>query len=224
MYSNRRSGGRATPPVAPVCLQTGTPLVSEEELIAAQTWEAREGGPPAPHRDPSPDPLSPAELARVILPAATYPSAERLQTTGIYLLAHAEGLFLSVGLDADEQVGRPLLCPPHIAPAQACPLFRPPTPQSVSALFGPGHFSAAMLPRAPTLERLRTDLSLRVWAVIDALRVQRQAHAPLFVVVPSDVEARDRFASLLVEDRVGGARSYVDLLCHVHSAIQAKMS
>ena len=74
------------------------------------------------------------------------------------------------------------------------------------------------------LQRLQTDLSLRTWAVIDALRANRRGFAPIFVVVPSNPDARDRFATLLVEDRVGSSRSYVDILCHVHSAVQAKMS
>ena len=145
-------------------------------------------------------------LSRVVLPPSTYPSAEQLTPHGVYLLEAPAGLFLYVGLEADVDV--------------------------VRGLFGPTVPGAGALPRGASLPQPPEDvasalgtpseLSLRVWTIIAALRARRPPYQRLTVVVPADIEARDLMGAQLVEDRLGSARSYVDLLCYVHTTIQAR--
>lgn len=94
----------------------------------------------------------------------------------------------------------------------------------VGALFGPEHAQAVELPPGLALPALPTPLSRRVRTVIAALAARRQRPPRLTIVVPADVEGRARFAGLLAEDHVGAARSYVELLCSMHAAIQQRMA
>ena len=67
--------------------------------------------------------------------------------------------------------------------------------------------------------------SMRLWAVVLALRARRAVgYVPLSVVGPADKEGCDALRTLMVEDTGKfGAKSYVDLLCHVHTEIQKKL-
>jgi protein transport protein SEC24 len=202
----------------------GLPLDSDDDVDEAL---AAAGATPAHHQQQQqrgsrsggggarppvhPSALSYAELLRVVLPPTTYPSAEQLASHGVYLLESSAGLFLYVGLEADEDVVRGLFGPLGISSAGQLPreavLPPPPPPEAL-----------------PSIAGTPAELSLRVWTIIAALRARRPPYLPLSVVASADVEARDRFGSLLAEDRVGAARSYVDLLCYVHTAIQGRMT
>jgi hypothetical protein len=97
------------------CVQYGTPLENEDDLKLLH-WEPSESQPSPPHRDPAPHPLAPSQLSSVVLPRTTYPSGERVESGGVFLLEHAEGLFVHVGLDADEQARSRFVfsySPPH---------------------------------------------------------------------------------------------------------------
>ena len=58
-----------------------------------------------------------------------------------------------------------------------------------------------------------------------ALRARRAVgFVPLMVVVPADKEGVEAVRTLMVEDTGKfGAKSYVDLLCHVHTEIQRRL-
>ena len=180
----------------------GVALDSDDEASGAAAHGPPDAMPTRPAAEPAS--LTHAQLAyRVVLPPTTYPSIEQLAPHGLYLLEAAAGLWLWVGADVDEEIGTELWG------------------QEAWKHGGPLH----PLPRA------RTEWSLRVWTIIEAIRARRPPYLPLTVVGPRDgaggaagEAARDRFAAQLVEDRVGSARSYVDLLCSIHTSIQARMA
>lgn len=173
-------------------LQHGVPLDSDEDLSSVSA-------PDAPARPPvSLDSLTSDQLLRVMLPPSTYPSIAQLQNHGIYLLEHTSGLFLYVGIDADEDLLR--------------------------ELFGPECSNALSVPTGQALPALNTDLSLRLWTIIAAIRSRRPPHLPLTVIGPVDSPIKDNFARLLVEDKIGDSESYVDLLCEMHKAIQNRLT
>ena len=170
----------------------GVPLEPEEDPAAA----AASGGG---GRDPvPPGGLTFEQLMRVVTPPTTFPSIDQVTSHGIYLLESAAGLYLHVGIDADEEL--------------------------LGGLFGPRISAATQLEPGIPLPQLTSALSLRVWTIIAAIRARRPPYLPLAVVVPMDAEGRERFGSLLAEDRLGPARSYVDLLCSMHSAIQVRLT
>lgn len=162
--------------------------------------------PPDYPQDAPPPPPQPAhtltreQLVHVVLPQVVYPSAEQLAPHATYLLDHRTGLFLIVGSDMDED------------------MFR--------EFFGsmPGVLSPSELPPSTPLPQLDTEGSTRLWSIITAIRARRQPYLPVIVVASSDAPLREHLMSIMAEDRVGGSRSYVDLLCHVHSAIQQKLT
>lgn len=149
--------------------------------------------PPSP-----PESLSPEQLRRVVLPPATFPSVDQISTHGLYLLEHAEGLFVLVNSDVLEE--------------------------TVQELFGMEYASANMLPPGVALPQLATDLSLRLCTIVAAIRARRPPYLPLRVITPTDAPGRQHFAALLAEDAVGDSKSYVDVLCNAHAEIQAKLT
>jgi protein transport protein SEC24 len=168
-----------------------TPAVSAVDLPALAPRE-----PPA------------AALLHVHLPPAVWPSAEKIEDVGLYLVEAHRRMYLWVGAAAPEAV--------------------------VAELFGPGTVAAHIPPGAP-LPRLSTDLSKRVWHVIGAVRARRRGGAatswlPLTVVAPAHGAGRAEVAALMVEDKTGGTpaaggrASYVDLLCTIHTAIQHSLT
>jgi protein transport protein SEC24 len=174
----------------------GVPLEPDED--ASNVGSGADG---LPHKRPVANPLGlPFEaLMRVVTPPTTFPSIEQVAPHGVYLLEHAQGLLLHVGIDADEEL--------------------------LGGLFGPGTAAATQLEPGTPLPLLPgSDLSLRTWTVIAAIRARRPPYLPLSVIVPMDAPGRERFGSLLAEDRVGPARSYVDLLCSMHAAIQTRLN
>jgi len=152
----------------------------------------------APPRTPvSPFSLPPELLPRVLLPPTTYPSTAQLSASGVYLLEHAAGLFLLVGLEADEEF--------------------------VGELFGPSVLNALQVPSG-ALPVLGTPLSLRVWTIITSIRARRAPYLPLTVIGPGDAAGFEAVSRLFVEDKVGESDSYVDLLCEMHKAIQGRLT
>lgn len=162
------------------------------------------GAPGAPADAPPPPPPVPAhtltqeQLATVALPPVVYPSVEQLAPHATYLLDHRSGLYLIVGSESDEETFRDT--------------------------FGGGVPTPSALPPGTPLPALDTDASMRLWTIISAVRARKPPHQGVSVVAPGDAPLRDFVGTLLAEDRVGSARSYVDLLCHVHTAIQGKMT
>ena len=188
----------------------GTALDSDDDVAAAT------GPPDAMPTRPAVEPssLSFDQLAyRVVLPPTTYPSIDQLAPHGLYLLESASGVYLWVGHDLDDEIVADLWGA-GVGPASALPLCN-------SGIAGIGGINSVC---DPPLPRLRTEWSLRVWTIIAAIRARRPPYLPLAVIVPGDAEGRETFAGLLVEDRVGTARSYVDLLCTMHASIQARMT
>jgi protein transport protein SEC24 len=178
-------------------------------LYSLHTMGAQQGvPPPADPNDQSfkeagrpaapPASYTQDQLLSVVLPKGTYPSSEQLEVHGLHLLEHAQGLYLFVGNEVDEDV--------------------------LHEAFGPQYQRAVDLPQNLQLPQLQTDFSMRIWTVIAALRARKQWPMAVHVVVPSDVFGKEHFAALLVEDKVGASRSYVDLLCHMHSAIQQRLT
>jgi protein transport protein SEC24 len=162
------------------------------------------GGPVDGEGNPLPPPSAPAhtltadQLVTVPLPPMVYPSGEQLAPHAAYLLDHRSGLFLIVGSDMDEGV--------------------------FAEWFGGAIPAPAALPPGTPLPLLDSDMSYRLWTVITAIRARRPPFLPVTVVAPSDGPGREAVAALMAEDRAGSARSYVDLLCSVHTAIQGRMT
>ena len=153
---------------------------------------------PPPRGACAPGSLSPAQLARVVLPPGTYPSASQLAPHGMYLLEHSAALALVIGGECDEELVKDTL-------GEAAP-------------------PAAQLPPGLTLPALNTEFSLRLWTIIAALRARRPQYLPVLVLAPADVDRYAAAARLFTEDKAADAPSYVDLLCDLHSAIQKKLS
>ncbi len=150
----------------------------------------------------------PEALLKVHLPPSTWPSAEKLEEVGVYLVEAHRRLYLWVGASAQDTV--------------------------VAELFGPGAAAAALPPAAP-LPRLHSVLSKKVWHCVSAVRARRRGGAaaswlPLTVVGPAHGAGRAEVAALMVEDKTagspaaGGRASYVDLLCTIHTSIQHSMA
>lgn len=162
--------------------------------------------------DPEEDPESPStrpqshvsltyeQLQRVLLPQVVYPSVEQVAKHGVYMLESRDGVFVYIGPEADER--------------------------TVSELVGEGVVRQLpiALPPGMQLPVLNTDLSKQVWTMIAAVRSRRAPYLPVILVTEGDPQAKEAFLGLMVEDQVGQAKSYVDLLCHVHTSIQAKMA
>lgn len=161
---------------------------------------AAAAAPDAPARPATPHTaLSTHHLNRVVLPPTVFPSVLPMQRGGIYLLEHASGLYLYPGPDADEERLRDLL-----------------GPAAAAARGAPGASSS--------LPELDTDFSMRVWCVISALRARRSTYLPVYVVSPADAPACDYFLRLLAEDSAGDSKSYVDVLCDMHTAILERLN
>jgi protein transport protein SEC24 len=143
-------------------------------------------------------PLSLDALLAVPLPPHTFPSAAPIASTGVYVIdAHAMTLIL-VGADV--------------------------APDELEELLGAPSVDA--LPPAE-LRALGPHSSRRLRNIVGSLRARRAGAAiPLRVVGPDDAAGRAAALELLVEDQTpasgSGSRSYVDLLCAVHSAIQQR--
>ena len=142
----------------------------------------------------------PLDKASIVpLPDATYPSAAKLKQTGVYLLDAGGALWLYVGVACEEEL--------------------------LSQLFGPDAAGPASdLPPGMQLPRLETGLNQRVWHMIGECRKWRTPFLPVRVVVPSDLNMRAKIALALVEDAAGGASSYVDMLCDMHTEIQRRFN
>ncbi len=138
------------------------------------------------------------QLQRVPLPPSVYPSAEQLMTHCVYLIEHASGLYLHVGAEADER--------------------------AFADLFGDGVRGPAALPPGAELPVRECDLSRQVWTLIAAVRSRRPPYLPLRVLTDGMPGTKEVIATIMVEDKLEGARSYVDLLAHVHTSIQARMA
>ena len=145
--------------------------------------------------------LSPDALLSVPLPPQVFPSVEQLPAGGVFLLESPYGLYVIIGSEVDEAV--------------------------LADMFGTGVPAATALPAGLVLPKIPTDYSARLWTVIAAIRARRPPFLGLTLVVPSDAAARVEMLDLLSEDRTArggsGARSYVDLLCHVHTSIQQRL-
>lgn len=132
----------------------------------------------------------------VVLPPLRWPSADHLCSNGIFLLEGDGAIFLRIGEAPAAHLLMDLM----------------------------GFSDMARLPAVPELERRESDFSVRVWAVIDYLQSLQEVHRPVLVITPYSPDSlKARFGLLLAEDSCRGAKSYVDLLCAVHSAIQARM-
>jgi hypothetical protein len=176
-------------------LQQGLSLDSDDEVAQATGAAA---SPPPPHRcAAAAAALSPAQLQRVVLPPATYPSVEQLAPHGLYLLEHSSALVLVVGPECDEEL--------------------------VRDVFGADAPPAAQLPPGTPLPELNTEFSLRLWTIVASLRARRPQYIPVHVLAPADADGRAAAARLFTEDKAAGAPSYVDLLCEMHTQIQRKL-
>jgi protein transport protein SEC24 len=163
-------------------------------LLADGAAEDPAAPPPAPQPAHT---LTHEQLLRVALPPSVYPSIEQVAQHATYLLEHRTGLYLIIGSDSDEDTFRDL--------------------------FGSGVPGPAALPPGTPLPLLDSEASMRLWSMMAAIRSRRPPFLPVVVVAPSDTPLRELVATYMAEDRVGSARSYVDLLCHVHTAIQTKL-
>lgn len=170
-------------------------LPLNNEIMYGPDGQPLETPPPPPKIATS---ILPEEFPRVLLPQVIYPSVEQIAPHASYLLEHRNGLFLIIGSDSDED--------------------------TFHELFGNGIPNPQALPPGTPLPMLDTDASMRVWTIIYTLRSRRLPYLPVHVIAPSDTMGKNMVNNLLVEDRVGNVRSYVDLLCHVHSEIQSKLT
>jgi hypothetical protein len=70
-----------------------------------------------------------------------------------------------------------------------------------------------------------SDLSKRIWACISAIKQRRDNfYMPVSVISAIDVEGRELLKTLMVEDKgKSGGKSYVEILCDIHTSIQAKL-
>jgi len=188
------------PPQAPLAALGGAQQQQQQQQQQAAGEEL-----PLPAPRPATE-LSAEELRLVALPPVVYPSIEQLNANpqAIFLVDHRGGLALVVGPQAD--------------------------PDVLTQLFGGREDGAPQtadaLPAGAPLVMFDSEPSMRLWAVIFALRARRAVgFTPVTVVVPADKEAGlELVRTLMVEDTGKfGAKSYVDLLCHVHTEIQKKL-
>lgn len=136
------------------------------------------------------------EASRVVLPAPEWTSSAKVDLNGIYLTDVGKEILLYVGGSAD--------------------------PKLLQDLFGV--MAANELNRTGfTLPRLETDLSQRAHRMIDQIRADREPYMPV-TIITADGPLKAVFTSALVEDRVQMVDSYVEYLCALHAAIQAKMA
>lgn len=167
------------------------------------TAAADEAEAPQP-RDPTT--LTVEDLRLVALPPVVYPSFDVVAANpqAVYLVDHRGGLVLFVGAQAD--------------------------PEALTQLFGAGAGGELMTPEAlapgAQLGMFDSAASMRLWAVVLALRARRAVgFVPLSIVGPADKEGGEALRALMVEDTGKfGAKSYVDLLCHVHTEIQRRLT
>jgi hypothetical protein len=150
--------------------------------------------------------LTAEDLRLVALPPVVYPSFDVVAANpqAVYLVDHRGGLMLFVGAQAD--------------------------PEALTQIFGAGAGGELMTPEALApgvqLGMFDSGASMRLWAVVLALRARRAVgFVPLSVVGPADKEGGEALRTLMVEDTGKfGAKSYVDLLCHVHTEIQRRLT
>ena len=108
-----------------------------------------------------------------------------------------------------------------------------------------GVTSATSLPARPPLPRKPNPTSQRLWAAITCICARRilactaSTELPVTVIAPGDPTGKGEVCEALVEDRLPGtgasassagpnapsnARSYVEVLCAIHSAIQQQLT
>ena len=165
-----------------------------------------------PH-DPNDDGGSKVNADEVRMPRPEYPSSEHLTEMGLVLLV--------CGLDMYFWVGRKVL------KSTLHDLFGRNTLPSTEEKLQRLHFA----PRA-------NPFSKRIHAIINALKKRLAVNMTRFRMhivkqksgidqsgnPDSFVHGEDRFLSLLVEDKSKNGMSHVEMLCHIHKNIQAKMS
>lgn len=133
--------------------------------------------------------------APVNLPPLRWPSVDHLSPDGAFLLDAATGIWIRLGEETP--------------------------PAFISALFDLDRVED--VPPVPVLVRLDTDLSVRVWNVLDYLQAQCEYRRPVIVVSPSSPDTiKRRFNNMLVEDSCRGIKSYAEFLCTAHTLIQNK--
>jgi hypothetical protein len=192
---------------------------------------ATPGGGGALHPAGQPPPHVLRALTRIHLPshapsgAHYYPSIELLSEEGAYLVETGSKLYLWVGGGCSEAFCRDV--------------------------FGAARGGAGALALGTPLPRIQggraNTLALRrLWGYVRGIGARRalagtaSGELPLQVVVPGDGAGREEVGYALVEDRMPGsgpasassttpasptnARSYVEVLCAIHSAISASIS
>jgi protein transport protein SEC24 len=152
--------------------------------------------PPRPSSE-----LSSDDLRTLVLPPVVYPSIEQINSNpnAMYLVDHRFGIFLVVGSTVDED--------------------------SFVQVFGGASANSATLPPNTPLVMYDSDLSKRIWACISAIKQRRDNfYMPVSVISAIDVEGRELLKTLMVEDKgKSGGKSYVEILCDIHTSIQAKL-
>ncbi|CAM9792514.1 unnamed protein product [Heterosigma akashiwo] len=127
----------------------------------------------------------------VLLPPVVNLSAERLESSGVFLLEDAFALHVWVGRAAN--------------------------PSVLQALFGVP--SADQIdPATMTLVELDNDLSKRVMAIVNALREERHRFLQAYIIREGDAAFEGRFFWHLVEDRAtfpGGSFNYPEYMAHI---------
>ena len=70
-----------------------------------------------------------------------------------------------------------------------------------------------------------SDLSKRIWSCIAAIKMRRDnLYMPVSVISSTDAEGRELLKGLMVEDKgKSGGKSYVEILCDIHTSIQSKL-
>jgi protein transport protein SEC24 len=185
-------------PVAPAAGASQQQQHGQQPLVLSAEQQAAAAPPPAPR--PASE-YSPEDLQFVALPPVVYPSIEQVNgnPAACFLVDHRSGITLVVGAAMDEE--------------------------AFLQIFGGVAPSPQQLPPGTQLVMYDSDLSMRLWALIYALRARRAiGHQPITVVAPTDREGLEVVRQLMVEDTgKAGGKSYVDLLCHVHTQIQSRL-
>ena len=92
----------------------------------------------------------------VNIPPLRWPSVDHLSSSGMFILDADGVVFLRIGEAPDQR--------------------------ALADLFGIS--DVQRLPSMPVLSRMDTDLSTRVWAVIDYLQSLHEVHRPVHVITP----------------------------------------
>jgi len=149
-----------------------------------------EAGHPC-HTDASDSAIATAGSQRIVLPPVVNLSAERLESSGIFLLEDAFALHIWVG--------------------------RASNPSILMALFGVPSIDR-IDPTTMTLTELENDLSKRVMTIANALREERHRYLQAYIIREGETAFESRFLWHLVEDRAtfpGGSFNYPEYMTHI---------